>query len=75
VAALETARATELLSDNYRELSQHARRALCRMRRRPTLVCPFWEQAERFPLYLYYVIINSSLCSRFCQVEKLAAEL
>jgi len=26
--------------DNYRELSQHARRALCRMRRRPTLVCP-----------------------------------
>jgi hypothetical protein len=35
----------------------------------------FWEQAERFPLYLYYVIINSSLSSRFCQIEKLAAEL
>jgi transposase len=34
--------------DNYRELSQHARRALRRMRRRPTLVCAFWEQAELF---------------------------
>jgi len=33
----------------------------------------FWEQ--QFPLYLYYVIIKSSLCSRFCQIEKLVAEL
>jgi transposase-like protein len=31
--------------NNYAE----ARRALCRMRRRPTLVSAFWEQAELFP--------------------------
>jgi hypothetical protein len=34
----------------YRELSYHARRPLHRMRRRPTLVCAIWEQAELFPL-------------------------
>jgi transposase len=39
-----------LCPDSYRELSYHARRALRRMRRRPTLVCAFWEQAELFPL-------------------------
>src|SRR5919201_1544916 len=31
-------------------LSYHARRALHRMRRRPTLVCAFWEKADLFPL-------------------------
>jgi len=30
------------------ELSYHARRALRRMRRRPTLVTAFWKQAELF---------------------------
>ena len=36
--------------DSYGELSYHARRALRRMRRRPMLVCAFWQQAELFPL-------------------------
>ena len=36
--------------DSYTELSYQARRALRRMRRRPMLVCAFWEQAELFPL-------------------------
>ena len=34
----------------FGQLSESARRALRRMRRRPTLVCAFWEQAELFPL-------------------------
>ena len=34
----------------FGQLSAHARRALQRMRRRPRLVCAFWEQAELFPL-------------------------
>jgi|HubBroStandDraft_4_1064222.scaffolds.fasta_scaffold12848_2 hypothetical protein len=34
----------------FGQLSLHARRALQRMRRRPTLVCAFWEQAELCPL-------------------------
>src|ERR1019366_4102264 len=33
---------------DFAQLSYHARRALRRMRRRPTLVMAFWEQAERF---------------------------
>jgi transposase len=33
---------------NFGELSYHARRALRRMRRRPTLVAAFWKQAELF---------------------------
>jgi transposase len=36
--------------DSYGELSCHARQALRRMRRRPILVCAFWQQAELFPL-------------------------
>lgn len=32
----------------FRELSWHARRALRRMRRRPTLVTAFWKQADLF---------------------------
>jgi len=28
----------------------HARRALKRMRRRPSLVMAFWQQAQLFPL-------------------------
>ena len=35
---------------DFAQLSHHARRALARMRRRPTLVMAFWEQAELFPL-------------------------
>ena len=35
---------------NFGQLSSHARHALRRMRRRPTLICAFWEQAELFPL-------------------------
>ena len=35
---------------DFIQLSCHARRALARMRRRPTLVMAFWEQAELFPL-------------------------
>ena len=35
---------------DFRELSCQARRALRRMRRRPTLVSSFWKQAELFPL-------------------------
>ena len=35
---------------DFIQLSRHARRALARMRRRPTLVMAFWEQAELFPL-------------------------
>jgi transposase len=33
---------------NFFELSHYARKALCRMRRRPTLVTAFWKQAELF---------------------------
>ncbi len=35
---------------DFGALSHHARRALRRMRRRPTLVMAFWQQAELFPL-------------------------
>ena len=35
---------------DFGQLSVQARRALQRMRRPPTLVCAFWEQAELFPL-------------------------
>jgi transposase len=35
---------------DFAQLSYHARRALRRMRRRPTLVMAFWEQADLFPL-------------------------
>jgi len=34
----------------FGQLSHHARQALRRMRRRPTLVIAFWQQAELFPL-------------------------
>ena len=37
-------------SSDFRQLSLQARSALRRMRRRPTLVCAFWKQAELFPL-------------------------
>jgi transposase len=33
---------------NFSELSLHARKALRRMRRRPTLATAFWKQAELF---------------------------
>ena len=32
------------------QLSYHARRALRRMRRRPSLVMAFWQQSDLFPL-------------------------
>ncbi len=35
---------------SFGQLSQHARRALRRMRRRPSLVCAFWQQADLFPM-------------------------
>jgi hypothetical protein len=35
---------------DFGQLSYYARRALKRMRRRPSLVMAFWEQAELFPL-------------------------
>jgi len=35
---------------NFGELSYSGRKALRRMRRRPTLVMAFWEQTELFPL-------------------------
>ena len=34
----------------FAQLSVHARRALKRMRQRPTLVMAFWQQARLFPL-------------------------
>ena len=37
-----------LCPDDYTALSGHARRALRRMQRRPTLVTAFWKQAELF---------------------------
>ena len=37
-------------STTFRQLSHYARQALRRMRRRPTLVIAFWQQAELFPL-------------------------
>lgn len=39
-----------LCPHDFSQLSYHARRALRRMRRRPTLVMAFWEQADLFPL-------------------------
>ena len=39
-----------LFPSTFAQLSVHARRALKRMRRRPTLVMAFWEQAQLFPL-------------------------
>jgi hypothetical protein len=35
---------------DFSQLSYHARHTLRRMRRRPTLVMAFWEQADPFPL-------------------------
>ncbi|MBA0084771.1 MAG: transposase [Acidobacteria bacterium Pan2503] len=35
---------------NFGQLSHHARKALRRMRKRPSLVIAFWRQAELFPL-------------------------
>ena len=39
-----------LCPSTFAQLSVHARRALKRMRRRPTLVMAFWQQAQLFPL-------------------------
>jgi transposase len=39
-----------LCPKNLADLSQHAIRALKRMRRRPTLIMAFWQQAELFPM-------------------------
>jgi len=38
-----------LCSKHLGELSLHAIRALKRMRRRPTLIMAFWQQADLFP--------------------------
>jgi len=37
-----------LCPKDFAELNQEAKRALRRMRRRPTLVAAFWHQAELF---------------------------
>jgi len=37
-----------LCPKDFWQLSDHARRALRRMRRRPTLIAAFWKQAELF---------------------------
>jgi hypothetical protein len=37
---------------NFGQLSSSARKALRRMRKRPTLVIAFWRQAELFPMSL-----------------------
>jgi hypothetical protein len=37
-------------AQNFGQLSHYARKALRRMRKRPTLVIAFWRQAELFPL-------------------------
>jgi transposase len=39
-----------LCPKNLADLSHHAIRALKRMRRRPTLIMAFWQQAELFPM-------------------------
>lgn len=39
-----------LCPQNFGQLSHHARNALRRMRKRPTLVIAFWRQAELFPM-------------------------
>jgi hypothetical protein len=75
VAALETARATELLSRQLPGTEPARPPGAVSDASPPHTGLSFWEQAEQFPLYLYYVIINCSLCSRFCQIEKLVAEL
>jgi transposase len=54
-----------LCPKNLSELSLQAVRALKRMRRRPTLVMAFWQQAELFPVYLYYAILNRLHLSRY----------
>jgi len=43
----------------FGQLSHYAGQALRRMRRRPTLVIAFWQQAEMFPLELYYATLNN----------------
>src|SRR5215472_2943332 len=40
----------EFLPAYFGQLRSHARDAVRRMRRRPTLVYAFWKQAELFPL-------------------------
>jgi transposase len=47
-----------LCPKSFGELSHHARAALRRMRRRPTLVAAFWQQAELFAESQYYAILN-----------------
>jgi len=44
---------------NFGQLSHYARKALRRMRKRPSLLIAFWRQAELFPLYLYYAMLNN----------------
>jgi hypothetical protein len=50
VVALEAARVTQLLPTTFGQLSHHARQALRRMRKLPTLVIAFWQQADLFPM-------------------------
>jgi len=58
-----------LCPQNFGQLSHYARRALRRMRKRPTLLIAFWRQAEFFPLSLYYAMLNSG--SESCALASL----
>jgi hypothetical protein len=48
VGILEAHELPNFCPKSFFELSLHARNALRRMRRRPTLVTAFWKQAELF---------------------------
>src|SRR5712692_1501393 len=50
VVAVETARVQNFCPTTFGQLSHYARQALRRMRRRPTLVIAFWQQADLFSL-------------------------
>jgi transposase len=54
-----------LCPKTFGELSHHARVALRRMRRRPTLVAAFWQQAELFVWSRYYENLDRSVTVQF----------
>jgi hypothetical protein len=53
----------------FAQLSVHTRRALKRMRRRPTLVMALWQQAH---LFCKYIMRSSIAKSRSVKTEKAA---
>ena len=50
MVALEVDELPNFCPSSFAQLSVHARRALKRMRQRPTLVMAFWQHAQLFPL-------------------------